>query len=77
MKTQLTQIGAQVILGDICQYNDIKNIFANIPNSGIIFSTIGANNSLTGNLNIIKSAEMLNIKRLLLVTSVGYGDGWK
>lgn len=67
----------QVILGDVCQYNDIKNIFANIPNSCIIFSTIGANNSLTGNLNIFKSAEMLNIKRLLLVTSVGYGDGWK
>ncbi|HGJ5877255.1 MAG TPA: NAD(P)H-binding protein [Arsenophonus sp.] len=32
---------------------------------------------MTGNLNIIKSAETLNIKRLLLVTSVSCGDGWK
>jgi hypothetical protein len=76
-KTRLTKIGAQFIVGDACQYNDIKNIFANIPNNSIIFSTLGSNNYLIGNLNIIKSAEMLNFKRLLLVTFVGCGDGWK
>ena len=75
-KTLLTQIGAQVIEGDDCHYNDIENIFAHIPNNSIVFSTIGGKNSdLTGNLNIIKSAKTLNIKRLLLVTSVGCGDG--
>ncbi|CAA2930670.1 NAD(P)H-binding protein [Arsenophonus endosymbiont of Bemisia tabaci] len=64
-KTQLTQIGAQVIEGDTCQYSDIKNTLPVISNNSIIFSTI------SGNLNIIKSAETLNMRRVLLVTSVG------
>uniref|UniRef100_A0A3B0M3K6 NAD(P)-binding domain-containing protein n=1 Tax=Arsenophonus endosymbiont of Trialeurodes vaporariorum TaxID=235567 RepID=A0A3B0M3K6_9GAMM len=77
-KTRLTQIGAQVIEGDACQYSDIKNTLADISNNSIIFSTIGGKSAdLTGNLNIIKSAEMLNMRRLLLVTSVGCSDGWK
>lgn len=61
------------MVGDACQYSDIKNTFVNIPNNSIIFSAISSNNSLTGNHNIIKSAKMLKIKRLLLVTSVSGG----
>ncbi|HGJ5882088.1 NAD(P)H-binding protein [Arsenophonus sp.] len=37
-KTRLRQIGAQVIEGDACQYNDIKNTLADISNNSIIFN---------------------------------------
>ncbi|ETS30287.1 hypothetical protein BB987_00155 [Photorhabdus temperata] len=75
---ELNALGVKVIQGDACDAINVEKAVQDAGSEAVVFSTIGGVDSdLFGNMTIINTIEKTGITRMLLVTSIGCGEGWK
>lgn len=79
-KTQLEQLGVQIVYGDAFSKADIARAFMCLPAGGNVVSTLGGRTEDgryvddEGNINVIDQATASRIDRFVLVTAIGCGE---
>jgi len=68
--------GVQVVVGDACNGERVAEICALAGSSALAISTLGGEAEYLANRTIIDTAERTGLKQMILVTSLGCGDGW-
>lgn len=77
----LEELGVKVVLGDALELTSIKSFLEGVPQDSVAVSTMGsyqADNPVDyiGHRMVIDELELRNIRRLVMVTSLGCGDSW-
>lgn len=69
--------GLTVVQGDACNADVVAQACQLAGKSAIVVSTMGGGKvNYQGHRTVIDGAELAGIRRMLLVTSLGCGDGW-
>jgi len=78
---ELVESGVSVIKGDGLNPDDIENVLSQVSLDSWVISTMGSYQAsqpvdYIGHRSLIDRLEAKNIKRFLMVTSLGCGDSW-
>lgn len=74
---RLTQLGAQVIIGDACDAEAVSAACSLASASACVISTMGGAQDYLAHRTLIDCAERAGLTRMVLVTSLGCGDSWR
>ncbi|MFD2095470.1 SDR family NAD(P)-dependent oxidoreductase [Corallincola platygyrae] len=79
---QITELGLTAICCDATDQSQVIQTVAQLPQDALVISTMGSFRAAVpvdyiGHRYLIDSLEQANIKRFLLVTSLGCGDSWQ
>ncbi|SFN22925.1 Uncharacterized conserved protein YbjT, contains NAD(P)-binding and DUF2867 domains [Izhakiella capsodis] len=74
---RLQQQGIQVIKGDACDPAAVALACQAAGRQALTISTMGGENNFQAHRRVIDSLEQAGVSRMLLVTSLGCGDGWR
>ncbi|MGR5064713.1 SDR family oxidoreductase [Photobacterium sp. DNB22_13_2] len=78
----LEDLGVNVVLGDALEQSSIKSFLDGVPKGSVAVSTMGsfqADNPVDyiGHRMVIDELEKHNLRRFIMVTSLGCGDSWQ
>lgn len=73
---RLRQKGAQVIDGDACDPEAVALACEAAGSQALAISTMGGGNNYYAHRTVIDTLEQAGLSRMVLVTSLGCGDGW-
>ncbi|HGM5489717.1 TPA: anaerobilin reductase [Serratia fonticola] len=74
--SRLREKGVQVYLGDACDADVVASACKAAGRDATIVSSMGGAQDYLAHRTVIDSAEKYGISRMVLVTSLGCGDGW-
>ncbi|WEM45817.1 SDR family oxidoreductase (plasmid) [Photobacterium sp. DA100] len=77
----LEEMGVNVVLGDALERKSIKAFLDSSPENAVAVSTMGSFQADTpvdyvGHRSVIDELEQRNLRRFIMVTSLGCGDSW-
>jgi len=73
---RLAAKGAEVIIGDACNAECVAQACQKAGAAATVISSMGGSHDYLAHRTVIDEAEKAGIKRMILVTSLGCGDGW-
>ena len=73
---RLREQGVQVVIGDACDVDRVKEVCTLAGKHAQVISTLGGLAEYLANRTIIDTAEGTGMTRMILVTSLGCGDSW-
>ncbi|AIR64851.1 SDR family oxidoreductase [Cedecea neteri] len=73
---KLREAGAQVIIGDACDAGAVAEACRLAGKDATVISTMGGSHDYQAHRTVIDCAEKAGISRIVLVTSLGCGEGW-
>ena len=73
---RLAALNVQVVMGDACDADAVMRVCQVAGPDAVIISTMGGRHDYLAHRTVIDCAERAGIRRMLMVTSLGCGDGW-
>lgn len=73
---RLQERGVQVYLGDACDADVVSDACEAAGSDATIVSSMGGSQDYLAHRTVIDTAEKCGISRMILITSLGCGDGW-
>lgn len=73
---RLQERGVQVYVGDACDADVVSDACEAAGSDATIVSSMGGSQDYLAHRTVIDTAEKCGISRMILVTSLGCGDGW-
>lgn len=74
--TRLAQQGVQVFTGDACDASIVAAACRAAGSDALVISSMGGAQDYLAHRTVIDEAEKADIRRMILVTSLGCGDSW-
>ncbi|PKF79683.1 flavin reductase [Vibrio sp. vnigr-6D03] len=79
---RLAELGVKALICDATVETQVKETVGHIPKGALVISTMGSFRAevpvdYIGHRNLINALEGHDVKRFLLVTSLGCGDSWQ
>lgn len=72
----LQQRGVQVVQGDACDEQSVERACVLAGAEAMIISTLGGGQEYHVHRTVIDTAERCGLRQMIMVTSLGCGDGW-
>lgn len=73
---RLRQQNISVIIGDACDADSVIRVCEKAGKEAIVVSTMGGQSDYLAHRTVIDCAEKTGMTQMLMVTSLGCGDGW-
>ncbi|WP_070968876.1 SDR family NAD(P)-dependent oxidoreductase [Vibrio sonorensis] len=79
---RLSELGIEAIRCDATARDDVEEVVSSLPKDAIVVSSMGSYTAAIpvdylGHRNLIDALQEHEVKRFLLVTSLGCGDSWQ
>lgn len=74
---RLSDMGVKVVQGDARDATAVQNACQQAGSQALIISTMGGGEEYLAHRTVIDTAEQCGLSRMILVTSLGCGDGWQ